>query len=284
MRYIARPVKTSYWKPGYDWLVDIVQRVPKIVEDDDFFVISEKAISVATGRVIDEKNVIPTFIARLIAIGWMRVVWGRLLGHLCHLSQTNIQRLRRYPIEEGAAHKQLAINQVGLLQALRHGSEGGIDTSNLPFSLVALPLLDPMKEATRIRERLSVETGKKPIVLIVDSDKTYSFHGFHMSARPTSVRAIKCLGLFGYTLGRLLKLVARSTPVALVGQNLSVEEVLQISAVANKVRGSGAGRTAWDMGETFHVKPHEVTWKMLETVRHTPIVIVRRVSSDRITV
>ena len=82
-----------------------------------------------------------------------------------------------------------------------------------------------------------------------------------------------------YFFGRLLKLRPRSTPLGMAGKNLKAEEALRISAIANKVRGSGSGRTAWDMGETFHTEPHKVTWEMLEKVRHTPIVIVRRIST-----
>ena len=280
MKYIARPIRTSYWKMGHDWLGEIVHRVERIIREKDFLVISEKAVSVAVGRVIDEETVRPTFLARLIAVGWMRIVWGWILGYLCHLSRANIARLRQYPIEKGAAHKQLALEQAGFVQALRHGSEGGIDTSNLPFSLVSLPLDDPEKIAAKIRDRVFVETKKNITVLIVDSDKTYSLYGLHMSPRSTSIRSIRCLGLFAYMLGRLFKLTPRSTPLALIGENLSAEEVLEISAAANKVRGFGAGRTAWDMGEAFHVKPHEVTWEMLGTVKHTPVVIVRRQRID----
>ncbi len=264
-----------------DWIEDLLIRVSRIIHEGDFVVLSEKAISVATGRIIDETQIKPRFLARLIAIGWMRIVWGRILGWLCHLSPTNISRLRKYPIPEGAAHKQLAIDKMGLFQALRHGSEGGIDASNLPFSLVALPLDNPQRMTTRIQERLYVETRKKITVLIVDSDKTYSFSRFHMSVRGTTVSGIRCLGLFAYVLGRLLRLTPRSTPLAVAGENLCTTEALEISAVANKVRGSGAGRTVWDMGESFHVDPHRVTWEMLQNVKHTPIVIVRRLSNEK---
>ncbi len=279
MKYAVRPVETSYWRPMDDWIGDIVDGVSKIVREGDFLVVSEKAISVATAQVIDEADIKPTSLAKLIAIGWMRIVWGRILGPLCHLSRTNIAHLAQYPVREGAAHKQLAMDRVGLLQALRHGSEGGIDASNLPFSIVALPLEDPRKEADKLRKQLLIKTGKKVTVLVVDSDKTYSFRDFHMSVRQTTVREVKCLGLFAYLLGRSLKLRPRSTPLAVVGENLSAEEALQVSAVANRARGSGAGRTAWDMGERFRVKPHEVTWDMLEAVRHVPVVVVRRVRS-----
>jgi F420-0:gamma-glutamyl ligase-like protein len=281
LKYLAKAVRTSYWKPGDDWLTEIVSRVSGIIREGDFLVVSEKAISVARGRVFDESASKPTFLARLVAIGWMRVVWGRILGHVCRLSKVNISRLREYPPGEGAAHKQLALDQVGFFQALRHGSEGGIDASNLPFYYVALPLRNAEIEAGGIRERLLLETKKKTTVLVVDSDKTYSLRNFHFGVRPTSVRSIKCLGLFGYVLGRLLKLTPRSTPLAVVGEKLNAETALQISAIANKVRGSGAGRTAWDAGEAFKVKPHEVTWEMLQSVRHTPIVIVRKTSSYR---
>jgi F420-0:gamma-glutamyl ligase-like protein len=267
-----------------EWMEDLLVHVSKIIHEGDFLVVSEKALSVATGHVIDEAPIKPRFLAKLIAVGWMRVVWGRVLGRLCHLSPTNISRLRNYPILEGAAHKQLAIDETGFIQALRHGSEGGIDASNLPFSLVALPLDDPKREATRIQERLYVETGKKTTVLVVDSDKTYSLSGFHMSVRRTTVSGVRCFGLFAYVFGRLLKLTPRSTPLAVVGENLGTNEALQISAVANKVRGSGAGRTVWDMGETFRVDPHRVTWEMLQNVKHTPIVIVRRLNHENMRV
>jgi len=56
---------------------------------------------------------------------------------------------------------------------------------------------------------------------------------------------------------------------------------LQIAALANKSRGFGSGRTAWDMAEKFGVGLTEVTWEMLEKVDHRPVIIVRRVVSSR---
>ena len=60
--------------------------------------------------------------------------WARLLV-----------RLRNYPLESGSRHKQLALEQAGVLQALMFGSEGGIDGSNLPYAYVSLPLKTPMQ-------------------------------------------------------------------------------------------------------------------------------------------
>jgi F420-0:gamma-glutamyl ligase-like protein len=55
------------------------------------------------------------------------------------------------------------------------------------------------------------------------------------------------------------------------------EQALQIAEFANRVRGSGAGRTVWDMAEKFGTGLTDVSWKMLKTVKHKPIIIVRRV-------
>ena len=220
LRFLARPISSRYWRPGEDWIKEIINRTKMTLRPGDFIVISEKAISIAKGNIVDENLIMPSFLAKLLVIGFMRVIWGRIFGWICHLSRENILRLRNYPLLKGAAHKQLALNRVGFFQAMRHGSEGGIDTSNLPFSLVALPLPHPDRESKRIQKKILEITGILSTVLIVDSDKTYSFNNFHMSVRSTKIRGIICLGLFAYFFGRLLKLRPRSTPLGMAGKNL----------------------------------------------------------------
>ena len=242
-------------------------------------VLSEKAISVAEGRVVDEACIKPSFTAKLIARVWMRVIWGYLLAPLCHLSQTTTSRLRSYPLREGAAHKQLALSYAGLLQALRHGSEGGIDVSNLPCSLAALPLEDAHRIADSILRFLCQSGAAELTVLIVDSDKTYSWQGVHISPRTSSIPGIVSLGVFAYVLGRVLRLRPRSTPIAQAGKPLNTEDALSAAALANKARGSGSGGTAWDMSQRFGVGLTGVTWEFLSTVKHFPIVIVRKINS-----
>jgi F420-0:gamma-glutamyl ligase-like protein len=56
---------------------------------------------------------------------------------------------------------------------------------------------------------------------------------------------------------------------------LNVEEALNIAELANRSRGFGAGRTVWDMAERFKVDLTDVSWEMLERVKHKPVVIVR---------
>ena len=75
--------------------------------------------------------------------------------------------------------------------------------------------------------------------------------------------------------GRSLKLKKRATPLAISGPQITTEEALEIARIANRTRGTGAGRTVWDMAKTFNVNLTDVTWKMLDSVKHRPIVIIR---------
>jgi F420-0:gamma-glutamyl ligase-like protein len=276
-KYRMRAVTTKYWKPRENYLKKIEESVEGKIDDGDLLVISEKAVSTALSNVVDESKVRPSLSARLIAGFWMRVVWGYFLGTLCHFRSQLLQRLRTYPFEMGSPHKQVALQHAGLLQALMFGSEGGIDGSNLAYSYVSLPLSNADKIAERIREQVLLRLQKKVCVMIVDTDKTYSFRNFHFTPRPKPIKGIhSSCGFFAYVMGRTLKLKKRATPVATVGCKISVEEALEIAEAANRLRGSGAGRTVWDMAARFHVDLVDVTWEMLDTVKHKPIVIVKR--------
>jgi len=274
--YKRLAVRTQYWRPGEDYLKQIAKSIEKEVMDGDFVAVSEKAISTALGDVVDEGAVRPSWTARFLAKYWMRWVWGYILGRLCHLREKTIQHLRAYPMEEGAAHKQVALEHAGLLQALMMGSEGGIDGSNLPYSYVSLPLKNAQQTAQRIREHISSVLGKKVVVMIVDTDKTYSFRTFHFTPRPKPIKGIRSFGGFlAYAIGRLFKIKRRATPIAVAGSEIPVEEALKIAEIVNRAQGFGAGRTIWDTAETFRVFVTSVTWEMLDRVKHKAIVIVR---------
>jgi len=275
-RYKAVAVESRYWKPGDDYIKDIIEAIENIVEDKDFVTVSEKAISTALGNLIDEKSVKPSRLARFIAKYWMRIVWPYILGPICHLRQKTIKFLTSYPTEEGSLHKQVALMHNGFLQALMHGSEGAIDGSNLPYSYVSLPLENAQKIAQELSERIEIDLGKNVTVAIVDTDKTYSLKGFHFTPRPKPVKGIHSFGGFlAYVAGRSLKLKKRATPLAVAGSRITTEESLEIAKIANRTRGTGAGRTVWDMAKTFNVNLTGVTWKMLDSVKHRPIVIIR---------
>ncbi len=206
----------------------------------------------------------------------MRYVWGYIIGPLCHLREKTVLHLRAYPIEEGAAHKEVALKHAGFLQALMMGSEGGIDGSNLPYSYVSLPLKNPQQTAQRVREHIGSVLGKKVVVMIIDTDKTYSLGRFNFTPRPKPIKGIHSFGGFlTYVIGRLFKMKRRATPIAVAGSEIPVEEALKIAEISNRAQGFGAGRTIWDTAETFNVSITSVTWEMLDLVKHKPIVIVR---------
>jgi F420-0:gamma-glutamyl ligase-like protein len=275
-KYKALAIVTRYWRPGENYLEKIVDHVRGKVANSDFVVVSEKAISIALNNITDESNITVSLAARLIAKYWMRFMWGYFLGPLCHLRRRLLRHLRTYPFEVGSRHKQVALRKAGILQALMFGSEGGIDGSNLAYSFVSLPLENACEVSVKVRKEIWARLQKRVCVIIADTDKTYSFRNFHFTPRPKPVKGIhSLLGFVAYAVGRMLRLKSRATPLAVTGYEISVEEALKIADFANRVRGFGAGRTVWDMAEKFKVELTEVTWEMLETVKHKPIVLVR---------
>jgi F420-0:gamma-glutamyl ligase-like protein len=279
-KYCALALTTKYWKPKDDYLLEVMKAVAKSVADGDFVVVSEKALSTARNNIVDEKSVTPSFNAKLIAGIWMRICWGYFLGPLCHIGQRLLRRLREYPLKDGSRHKQVALQRAGFLQALMFGSEGGIDASNLPYSYVSLPLSNTNGLVTAIRREIWLKLRKKVTVIIVDTDKTYSFRNFHFTPRPNPIRGIHSFGgIVTYVFGRMLKLKKRPTPLAVAGRTLSAEEALKIANIADKARGPGSGATVWDMAAQFRVDVTSVTWDMLARTKHKPIVIVRKIEN-----
>jgi F420-0:gamma-glutamyl ligase-like protein len=246
-----------------------------VVSDGDLVTISEKAISTAEGMIVDESKVKAGSFARFLARFWTRKIWGGPLGCLTNLRQNTLWRLRNYPIEEGSAHKQVTLRYSGLLQSLRHYSEGGIDASNLPFSLVSLPLSNPNLYARKIKDAFN-ELCIKVSVLIVDGDTTYSWRNLHLSPRKVMIPGFLHLGGFlTFVIGRILGFRSRCTPIAFTEDIVSPDWMLTMANIAHRIRGHGAGRTVWDMIEKFETGLTEVTWEMLNGIKHFPIVVIR---------
>jgi F420-0:gamma-glutamyl ligase-like protein len=275
-KYYALPLATEYWKPSDNYLDSILNAIEKRVADGDFVVVSEKALSTAMGNIIDENSTSPSFSAKMISRFWMRIGWGYFLGVLCRLGPRLRRRLREYPVEAGSRHKQTALQQAGLLQALMWGSEGGIDGSNLPFSYVSLPLNDPDAAAEVIQRRIWCKLKKKVFVVIVDTDKTYEFRNFYFTPHPKPMRGIHSIGgVLSYVVGRLFKLRKRPTPLAVAGGRLQAKEALIIANIADRARGPGSGATVWDMAARFKASTTGVSWDLLSKVKHKPVVLVR---------
>jgi len=247
------------------------------IENGDFLVISEKAISTATGNIIDESKIKPSLNAKVIARFWMRTVWGYPLGILCRFGQRLLHRLRQCPLESGSRHKQVALQDAGFCQALMFGSEGGIDGSNLPYSYVSLKLDNADEVAVEIREKVLAKLKRNVCVIIADTDKTYRFRNFFFTPRPKPMKGIHSFGgATTYIMGRMLKLKKSSTPLVVAGCNLQASEALTITNIADKARGPGSGATVWDMAARFQVEVNGVSWEMLSKIRHKPLVIVRK--------
>jgi F420-0:gamma-glutamyl ligase-like protein len=281
--YHALAVTTSYWKPNDDYTRAILDALDGKIRDGDFVVISEKAVSTASGNIQDESTVKPSANAKFIARFWMRFVWGYLLGVLCHFGQRLLMRLRDYPVDSGSRHKQVALCQAGFLDALMFGSEGAIDGSNLAFSYVSLPLKNADEIAGQIQTQIRRKLHIKVCVIIADTDKTYKLGNFYFTPRPNPLKGIHSGGGFiTYTLGRTLRLRKNSTPIAAVGCILSAPEALKITNIADKARGQGGGATVWDMAARFRVGFNDVTWEMLCALRHQPIVVVREANRSLI--
>ena len=234
------PIMTHYWRPGENFLQQIIDSIKDRIEEKDIVTISEKAISTSLGNLVDESKIQSGWLAHFLAKYWIRLFWGYFLGSLCHLKKKTIQHFKDYPIEEGSAHKQVALQYAGFLQALMHGSEGGIDGSNLPYSYVSLPLKNTQHIAQKIRNHIKAKLKKNVTVLIVDTDKTFSFRNFHFTPRPKPVENIHSFGgVFAYVVGRFFKIKRRATPIAMAGTQIHVEEALEISDLANRSRGFG---------------------------------------------
>ena len=276
-KYTALAITTNYWNPHDNYTDKILNALENKVEDGDFVVVSEKAISTALGNMVDESFVNPSWSARVMARFWMRLVWGYPLGMLCGFGQRLLKRLRDYPLESGSRHKQVALQYAGFWQALMFGSEGGIDGSNLPYSYVSLPLNNAEELAQKIKNQIQLKLRKNVCVIIADTDKTYKFRNFFFTPRPNHLKGIHSLGASStYLIGRILNLKKSSTPLTAVGCNLGASEALKITNIADKARGPGSGATVWDMAARFHVEVNEVSWEMLAAIRHKPIVIVRK--------
>jgi F420-0:gamma-glutamyl ligase-like protein len=280
-KYTTLAITTNYWKPNSNYNDKIINAIENKVEDGDFVVVSEKAISTALDNMVDETTVNPSLTAKILARIWMRVVWGYPLGILVGFGPRLLRRLRNYPLESGSRHKQVALQYAGFWQAFMFGSEGGIDGSNLPYSYVSLPLKNTMEIAQKIQKHIQEKLKKNVCIIIADTDKTYKFRSFFFTPRPNPLIGIHSLGASTtFILGRILRLKKSSTPLTAAGCNLLASEALKITNIADKARGPGSGATVWDMAARFHVEVNDVTWEMIEAIRHKPIVIVRKTSKE----
>ncbi len=276
MRLRTITFRTSFWRPGTDYVSKIINATGRHLKDGDIITVSEKALSTASGNIFDEALVNPGIVARFLAGFWTKRLWAGPLGIATGLKGQTLQNLKDYPVEEGAAHKQTALWHVGLLQSLRHYSEGGIDASNLPYTYVSLPLSKPVEVADMIRESVYQRTGKKITVMIMDGDTTHSWRNLHLAPRAVDTPGLVHIGgVLTFIIGRIFGFKARQTPIAVSGDKINPDRALWYAKLFHRLCGGGAGRTVWSMSSNMETSITGVTWEMLEKVEHYPVTLMR---------
>lgn len=276
MRLRTITFKTSFWRPETDYVSEIIRVTSTHLKNGDIIAVSEKAVSTASGNIYDEAGVLPGTVAKFLAGYWTKGLWAGPLGMITGLKRQTLNNLKNYPVEEGAAHKQTALWHVGLLQSLRHYSEGGIDASNLPYTYVSLPLSKPIEVADKIRETVFQLTGKKVTVMIMDGDTTYSWRNLHLAPRVVDTPGLVHFGgVLTFIIGRLFEFKARQTPIAISGDIINPDRALWYANLFHKLCGVGAGRTVWSMSKNMETSFTGVTWEMLEEVDHFPVTLMR---------
>jgi F420-0:gamma-glutamyl ligase-like protein len=274
---VTIPVVTGYIKPGesYDSLVD---KASKLLQDGDFLVISETPIAISQGRLVDEAQFKPSLISVLLADVWSKYIWGYILGPLLRIKSRTIQNLRRLP-KEARSHKQLILEYYGIKHALKPASEAGVDLSNVPGTCVCLLPENPQDVVEDIHKKLESKYKKDVTVMIIDTDATYQLGSTKFTSIPLAIPGIKKdLGFFGYILGRVAK-IKGPTPLA-VSNNNDLDKIMAIAKLAEDYQEKKEDNmeTIYDMQKTFHKDLNGVTIEMLESIKHTPAVIVRKAS------
>ena len=269
--YIAIPIETGYIKPNED-LSSIINPAIELMEDGDYLVIAETPISVSQNRLVDESKYKPSLTAKFLTTVWSKYLWGYVFGPILGIKERTIKNLRRLP-EETKAHKEVVLQLYGLKHALKPASEAGIDLSNAPGTFVSLLPENPEKVAKEIKN----EIGKNVCVMIIDTDATYMKNGKYFTGLPIAIDGIDAdNGFFGYVRGQLCENMG-STPLG-CSEEIDVETALKIANIAEDYQRSLSTemKTIHSVKEVLGSEIDEVTIEALDSITHTPAVIIRK--------
>jgi F420-0:gamma-glutamyl ligase-like protein len=276
MRYVTIPIKTGYIKPNEPYNI-IIEKAAENLEDGDFLVISETPISVSQGRLIDESKFKPTLLSFIIADLWSKYLWGYVLGPVFRIKTRTIKNLRKLP-NEARTHKKVILDYYGLKHALKPASEAGVDLSNVPGTFVSLLPEDPQGVSQNIALKIRTELGKDVTVMIIDTDASYEIFNRKFTSLPIAMNGIHSdMGIFGYLLGRFSTMLG-PTPLG-ISKPENVDYALKIANIAENYHKKNENdiETVYDMKNVFNGDIDNVTIEMLDSVEHTPAVIVRPV-------
>ena len=270
--HIVIPIETGYIKPN-DNLNSIIDPAKEIMEDGDYLVIAETPISASQGRLIDEAEYTPSLTAKFLTTVWSKYLWGYVFGPALKIKERTIKNLRRLP-KETEAHKEVVLQLYGLKHALKPASEAGIDLSNAPGTCVSLLPENPEKVAKDIKR----EIGKDVCVMIIDTDATYMKNGKYFTGLPIAIEGIDAdNGFFGYVKGQLSENMG-STPLG-CSEKMDVETALKIANIAEDYQKSLSTemKTIHSVKAVLGSEIDEVTIEDLDSITHTPAVIIREI-------
>ncbi len=269
--YIVIPIETGYIKPNEN-LNSIIEPAKELMKDNDYLVIAETPISISQGRLIDESKYKPSLTAKFLTVIWSKYLWGYVLGPLLKIKKRTIKNLRKLP-KETEAHKEVVLQLYGLKHALKPASEAGIDLSNAPGTYVSLLPEDPEKVAKEIKK----EINKDVTVMIIDTDATYMKNGKYFTGLPIAIEGIDAdNGFFGYLKGQLSENMG-STPLG-CSEKIDVETALKIANIAEDYQKSleTEMKTIHSVKAVLGTEIDEVTIEDLDSITHTPAVIIRK--------
>lgn len=270
--YIIIPIETGYIKPN-ESLDVIIKPAKELMKDNDYLVIAETPVSVSQGRLIDESKYSPSLTAKFLTTVWSKYLWGYILGPALGIKKRTIRNLRKLP-KETYAHKELILQLYGLKHALKPASEAGVDLSNAPGTYISL-LPDNPEEVTKdLKKRI----GKDVCVMIIDTDATYMKNGKYFTGLPIAIEGIDAdNGFFGYVKGQLSENMG-STPLG-CSEKLDVETALKIANIAEDYQKSLSTemKTIHSVKDVLGTEFDEVTIEDLDSIIHTPAVIIRKI-------
>ncbi|MBQ2226142.1 MAG: coenzyme F420-0:L-glutamate ligase [Methanobrevibacter sp.] len=270
--YLVMPIETGYIKPGDD-LSSIINPARELMKDGDYLVIAETPVSVSQNRLIDEAEYSPSLSAKFLTVVWSKYLWGYILGPLLKIKKRTIKNLRKLP-KQTEAHKEVVLQLYGLKHALKPASEAGIDLSNAPGTCVSLLPENPEKVAKQIK----ADIGKKVCVMIIDTDATYMKNGKYFTGLPIAIEGIEAdKGFFGYVKGQLSQNMG-STPLG-CSEKMDVETALKIANIAEDYQKSLSTemKTIHSVKAVLGSEMDEVTIEDLDSITHTPAVIIRKI-------
>lgn len=283
----VKPIRTKYIDRNEDFISETINSLKRemknglTIKDGDFIVVSEKFIATSENNFVDEKDAKPGFLA-YFCYYWSKYLWGYFLGPILKTRKDRIKNLRKMPKKETLKHKQVVIDYVGLRYALKPTSEGGVDLTNVPGTYAALLPKNPEKSAKKLYDEIKKEFGIDVVVMVIDTDATYRFYKWYVTALPIAMDGIiSKIGVLGYVIGKIagiLKIggLCGATPLAVVGNEVykeyPIEKLLYIANLADTSQVPYT-KSIHDIMKKYNT--FEITVDVLKELEHSPVVVIR---------